>query len=477
MGSRLARKIRLMESRKDIDGLIRVIKENKDEKILDEAAISLGNMEEKAVLPIIDAIISMEKEFHENRKDVKDTWRRMSKTSTFHKQRDALYNSFGYMQIRTRGYILELLNHKDPKIRAKACMALEAVKFKGPVGPLIDALKDNDRSVRAAAAYAMTEIKNQNLTESLLGALRDEYGLVRENAAYALKHYRNEKVLESLIKMTKDTDKGARWGAAVALGGYKDKRAIKSLVWLLDDYDYMIREEAVRSLGKIGDPHSFMILEKHIRDREYNVRKAVLEALGKIDRKKARRLYNANVKREIDHNPFKEERRQVYGFYLTGSFIFPLFMLLFSRAQDFSFIDFNYDNSIVLFVAEFMFYYVVFVILVIIIYFGGMLSMRKDVKINYYGMEIDAEKYYTILKKKIPKKFRIQDNIVQWVIIAVPNEANVFRAVTISVAEHQKKGDTTISVAGFKDVDRDRGEEIIKIIDDAMVEYALTKIE
>jgi HEAT repeat protein len=471
-----------MESDKDIDGLIRFIKKNKETKILKEVSKSLGNLGEEAILPIIHTIISMENEYYDERKKIKDDDKRVSKFILFYDKKEALYKSFEFMNKETQEYILGLLNHEDQEVRVRALRILEVLKFKEPIEPVVALLEDRNKNVRASAAGVLSEIENENLIKPLLKALNDEYDIVRGNAAYGLRYYKNKELVEPLVELAKDPSQDARWGAAASLGELRDTRAVYQLTKLLDDEDDVVREYAIESLGKTGAMDSFSELERHVKEKDMDIRRMAYMALGRIDKNWAQEIFKKNIRREIDYEPNKEEPKEFIKFMIKGSLFGALFMgpMLYLRGisfADFIGIDPYFGELFTGLALDFIFAFFIFILGFGLIDVLNDIPLRNNIAVEYYGIEMYNKKYYKFLKEKISKRYRITEDNNPTLEISIPDTEGESIMVTISAFFVERKGDSTIGIENFKKLDEGNQQKILQCINDAFVEYTLTPNE
>ncbi|MCG2718901.1 MAG: HEAT repeat domain-containing protein [Nanoarchaeota archaeon] len=154
----LEHKVEKMEKNRDIDGLIKALKDS-NWKVRWDAANALGRLGDKrAVEPLI--------------KVLKDT---------------------------------------DPNMRVWAAMGLGNIGDERAVKPLINALKDSNTGVRVRASEALERI-GEPAFEPLINALKDNSGDVRGWAAWTLGKIGDTKALDALEKLKNDTTT-VKWGS------------------------------------------------------------------------------------------------------------------------------------------------------------------------------------------------------------------------------------------------------------------------
>lgn len=250
--------IELMEESKDVEGLIRALK-NEDYLIRKAAAISLKKIgDERAV--------------------------------------DALIDSLKYTSWQDDYTVLIA-------VRENSAEALGIIGDKIAVPALIDALfEDPDEEVRWKAAAALGKLKDESSVDALINALQDTSWAVRRNATIALGDIGDEQGYDPLLNSLKDPDWHVRKYAAIALGKIGDERAIKPLVNTLRDDDIDVRWKAVIALGKIGTPAVEDLLKAY-ESEDWQLRSQIAEVLGNIKDERAVEplidsLYNSKYKNQ-----------------------------------------------------------------------------------------------------------------------------------------------------------------------------------
>lgn len=231
-----------MEERRDIQGLIRALK-NEDYLIRKDAAIALKKVgDETAVNSLIESM-------------------------KYEKWQD--------------DYTVLIA------VRENSAEALGIIGDERAIQPLIVALiKDSDEEVRWKAAAALGKLNDESAVDALIAALKDKSWAVRRNATIALGDIGDEKGYEPLLSSINDKDWHVRKYAAIALGKIGDERAINPLVNALNDEDSDVRWKSIIALGKIGTPAVKPLLNAFETD-EWQVRGRVAEVLGNIGDERA----------------------------------------------------------------------------------------------------------------------------------------------------------------------------------------------
>jgi len=117
----------------------------------------------------------------------------------------------------------------------------------------------------------------------LLGALGDEIEDIRARAAIALGAIRDAGTAPGLLAALRDPDGVVRWWAAEALAaiGSPAVAGLASVLGAAAESDG-VRLVAARALGKIGDPAAVAALAAALHDERPMIRASVAEALRHI---------------------------------------------------------------------------------------------------------------------------------------------------------------------------------------------------
>jgi HEAT repeat protein len=191
--------VRKMEAKRNVEGLIKVLRSRGDIGVRKEVAGALGRIgDARAVEPLIKA-----------------------------------------------------LQHFAYDVRKAAASALGQIGDTRAVEPLIAALNDEDRDVRSPAARALGQIGDTRAVEPLIAALNDDKSgwSVRTAAVDALERFGEARAFEALIATLKDSDWSVREAAVKALVKIGTP-AVEPLVAALKDW--RVRAGAAEALAKIG---------------------------------------------------------------------------------------------------------------------------------------------------------------------------------------------------------------------------------
>jgi HEAT repeat protein len=229
-----------LKDRKDVQGLIKALGNQKDLGVRRAAAEALGQIgDAQAVGPLIAAI-----------------------------KNDARMNYCGSLALneirdaRAVEALISAIKDADPAARAAAAHALIKFGDTRAIKPLISALGDYDGSVLAYAIRALARI-GAPATVPLLGALKywseggpevhsEQGNVIVRNYVFGLLVAIGADAVEPLSATLRDQSENMRAIAAGALGEIRDTRAVKPLTAALKDESDWVRTRAVEALGKIG---------------------------------------------------------------------------------------------------------------------------------------------------------------------------------------------------------------------------------
>lgn len=203
------------------EGLARLL-QDEDPDVRWRAAEALGAIAERPLKPLLEAVVSDDRESRRN-------------------AAGALAKVDG---MKTVAPVLGVLQggefEGDPALKAG-------------VESLSSMLSDPDVSIRRDAAEGLGALGTPMAITQLLGALDDEDPGVRWRAAEALGSL-GDKAVPKLVNLLKSPDGDVRWGAATALGIARAPDAVPELVGMVGDPDLAVSSAAVGALGNIWGP-------------------------------------------------------------------------------------------------------------------------------------------------------------------------------------------------------------------------------
>ncbi|GAB4505354.1 MAG: hypothetical protein Fur0043_23490 [Anaerolineales bacterium] len=250
--------IEKMKARRDVRGLIRALKYDKD-WIRCDAAYALGDVgDARAVKPLIS--ILKDREF---------------------KVRQAAIVALGRLgDARAVQPLATMLEDKQPwGLRKAAVWALGKIGNTRALSHLIDALTDPQQEVRETAVEALRGL-GALAVEQLIAALSNSSLVVRRAAAETLGKLGDSRAIEPLIAALKDSEWSVRKAAAESLEQIGDVRAVEPLIALLKDDK--VCYAAARALKRIGDARAVQPLTTMLKDRYEWVREIAADALDRL---------------------------------------------------------------------------------------------------------------------------------------------------------------------------------------------------
>jgi cyclophilin family peptidyl-prolyl cis-trans isomerase/HEAT repeat protein len=173
---------------------------------------------------------------------------------------------------RDRDALVGLLNHDDPRVRARAAFSLASIPDLDPE-PLVPLLADPEGVVRADAAFALgrTEPGDGDGGASLVDALRtEEEPVVRRRILEALGHVGNEEAMGRVLALGPGED-GSAWTWALTRSGLRGVRPpglVEALLDRLSHQDPAVRAFAAYYFGRGPD-------QEHWADHSDRVREAL----------------------------------------------------------------------------------------------------------------------------------------------------------------------------------------------------------
>ncbi|MCZ6689459.1 MAG: HEAT repeat domain-containing protein [Planctomycetota bacterium] len=190
------------------------------------------------------------------------------------------------------GELIGLLSHGDPRVRARACVALGRIQVPEAIIPLRGRLKDPDLTVKKAAAFALGQTAlgrpeaaspggemAKEVVRTLITLAREAEPDLRALAADALGKIGGEDSLQALRSIVGDKDPETRRQAAYALGRIRSSKGAEALQGLLDDSSPKVRAAAAYALGRVEDPLPIDALRKAVNDPDPDVRFAAYQGM------------------------------------------------------------------------------------------------------------------------------------------------------------------------------------------------------
>lgn len=254
--------VKEMQARRDVKGLIKALRYQRDDEVRKDAADALGLLGDSlAVEPLIDAL--------------KDHSQRV---------RRAAAEALGKIgDARALSALLSLLRHRDFDTREGAAIALGNLRDQDAVSHLCALLESDDSwIVRRAAATALGLIGDQRAVEPLLSHLekRNRYytdtrrGVANDEfqaAAHALGKIGDPQAMQTLIDMIGES--AMQWAAVDALSDI-GAPVVQTLRSLLNDTSSLRQRVERRAIGV------YTLEERDEWDKR--VREAIREVLRRV---------------------------------------------------------------------------------------------------------------------------------------------------------------------------------------------------
>ena len=164
----------------------------------------------------------------------------------------------------TAASTIQMLSHKDEKVRIEAIESLLKIADKTMVYAFASAMKDTSFRVRLGALRGLYKYGGDLAVEYLLKALEDKHPDVRRRALIYLGWMRKTELVPYITSLLSDGSARVRKVAAYALGDIKDESAVPYLIKALDDVDEDVVKGAIAALKRITG-ESFASEQKSVK--------------------------------------------------------------------------------------------------------------------------------------------------------------------------------------------------------------------
>lgn len=189
--------------------------------------------------------------------------------------------------------LVSSLKNADNKEKLVIIQALGEIQNEQPVKNIVSFLKDNNPAIRTAAAGALELMKGREAVGPLIEGIKTEKDTeVKCRMIKALGPIGDERAVEPLIELLKGSSDEIAASVAIALREYKDTRIVEPLINSLGDRSYYAMDEIFKTLAKIGKPVLKPLIkaaldnkrrsDEHIFALGYMKHPDALEALMKI---------------------------------------------------------------------------------------------------------------------------------------------------------------------------------------------------
>lgn len=254
------------------------LKENKNAMTRATAALGLGKLKDKSVIPVLKEALTNDTDPY-----VKNT---VALALAILEDEETLNN------------LNELAQDKNSKYsklvdRANSLLMLGYLKNNKAVEALKNALdptQKNDKEIQCAALIALANYRDVSLVPFICNILADgtRDANVRTYAAISLGIIKDPGALPALKKALSDRDSSIRSGSAFALGFIKSPDAKDDLINLINtEKKSEIKSYAILALAQIGDKSVYPIISNIVKKNDYYLASVGTLALGLLGDEKA----------------------------------------------------------------------------------------------------------------------------------------------------------------------------------------------
>jgi len=147
--------------------------------------------------------------------------------------------------------IIDMLNHRDEKVRIEAIESLLKIGNKSVSYAFASCMKDESFQVRLVALRGLYKYGGNLATDYLIEALEDKHPDVRRRSLIYLGWLRKKELVPYITGALADKSTLVRKIATYTLGDLKDSLAIPHLIKALDDKDADVKKGAIAALKRI----------------------------------------------------------------------------------------------------------------------------------------------------------------------------------------------------------------------------------
>jgi HEAT repeat protein len=260
-----------LKARRDINGLIKALSDQKDAQIRLKAVKVLGEIgDANAWGPLVDALDDNDRYVRNAAADVLGNFSHVP----------AVEEQVSKLRYKLNGHGRHYL--KSPYIRCRVVKSLGKIGNASAWWPLVEALDDHDHDVRKVAADVLGKFNHVPAVEELLSVLnnkRDWHG--RRCIIEQLGNSGDLRAVEPLIEILNEKAQDIRIAAVQALSKLGGSRTVEALISALADSNSWIGEAAARSLIMIGTPAVEHLIAA-LMNNNRQVSQLAIKALGEI---------------------------------------------------------------------------------------------------------------------------------------------------------------------------------------------------
>lgn len=197
----------------------------------------------------------------------------------------------------------ETASGEDKALIQRIFKALQVLKDRRSLVPLIGYLESTDPMIRRRAVEALGPIQDASARRALENALRgDRADEVRAAAALALGEQGQKHAIPALEAALSGSER-VRINALQAIGLLQEKTSVPKVLTLLSDPGFRVRQAAANCLGAIKSLVAVPRLLEMVHDPDDSVRKAVFDALAALGEKRTEQELAGDVKPTRATNP------------------------------------------------------------------------------------------------------------------------------------------------------------------------------
>ena len=168
-------------------------------------------------------------------------------------------------------FLVSSLKNADAKEKLVIIQALGEMQNDQHVKIILFYLKDNDPQVRTASARALELLKGREAVVPLIKGIKAEKDTeVKCWMISALGNIGDERAVVPLIELLKGGSDEVVYSVAIALREFKDARAVKPLTDSLRDRPYYVNDEISKTLAKIGKPALKPLIKAALDNKKRN---------------------------------------------------------------------------------------------------------------------------------------------------------------------------------------------------------------
>ena len=283
-----------LEEKKDIDGLIKVLQNRKDNEVRGDAAKALGKIGNTlAVNSLCTALLD------DNDQSVRFRAAKALSEIGWQPTQDEIGTAY-YVALRQWNHIenfddlpietLIIALRSENLIECQdAAQALGKIGDSRAVKPLINLFNKSDTERKVAAASALGQIGAPSAIKPLINSRNFSSPDGIGPAIDALGQIGGTRVIEFLITSLKDKYKNPqlRQAAIRTLGKMGENGAVEPLINVLKDKNEEIRITAIQTLGQIGDSRAVDPLITTLKSRNVSIKNTAVQALGQLGESRA----------------------------------------------------------------------------------------------------------------------------------------------------------------------------------------------